>query len=259
MSTSNRSHARKTAPEKRRSARPRWLRPSIFLSLMLVSASLATAGCTGPATRTQSELDTMIGRPPPPGEDPFFIQAIPADAIAVDPSGNIGVDIHNPAPQPQPPGATARAEIARLEAQIQKLEAEKTRLESARAQTARLQAQLEEAQRDKSQLAAQLDAAQQRAEAAQREIESARQQPKDGQTAPLPPTTPQCFSCVRICPTARGCDNTDEDVICGWGTHADAAQARQVARAQCDATLDLARQMPVWSRIDGQCPPATCR
>jgi hypothetical protein len=70
---------------------------------------------------------------------------------------------------------------------------------------------------------------------------------------------PQCFSCVRICPTAGDCDEAREDVICGWGTHADAPQAKRLARAECNATLDMARRMPVWSRIDGQCPPATCR
>ena len=70
---------------------------------------------------------------------------------------------------------------------------------------------------------------------------------------------PQCFSCVRICPAEGDCDDAKEDVICGWGVHTDSAQAKRMARAECDATLNMARQMPVWSEIAGECPAATCR
>ncbi len=69
----------------------------------------------------------------------------------------------------------------------------------------------------------------------------------------------QCFSCVRICPAEGDCAKAKKDVICGWGTHKKSSEAKRMAKAQCDATLDMARQMPVWSKISGECPVATCR
>lgn len=87
----------------------------------------------------------------------------------------------------------------------------------------------------------------------------ARPAEESGPPPPAEPASEQCFSCVRICPEGQSCDEYKEDIICGWGAHKDAALAQKLAKAECDATLDLARQMPVWSRIDGECPQATCR
>ncbi|QDG50075.1 hypothetical protein FIV42_04790 [Persicimonas caeni] len=70
---------------------------------------------------------------------------------------------------------------------------------------------------------------------------------------------PQCFSCVRICPVEGDCSEAKEDVICGWGVHEQSQEAKRRAKAECDATLDMARQMPMWSEIAGECPAATCR
>lgn len=72
----------------------------------------------------------------------------------------------------------------------------------------------------------------------------------------------RCFSCVRICPDSDptpDCSRTPENIICGWGTSDEERDAKRLARAECDATLDLARGMPRYSRIDGGCPAATCR
>ncbi|TXD32472.1 hypothetical protein FRC96_17410 [Lujinxingia vulgaris] len=74
------------------------------------------------------------------------------------------------------------------------------------------------------------------------------------------PRTPACFSCVKLC--APGdltpeCSNSPEDLICGWGAHPDDIAAKERARAQCEATLDLARKDKGYP-IEGQCPPATC-
>ncbi len=71
----------------------------------------------------------------------------------------------------------------------------------------------------------------------------------------------KCFSCVQICPASDrsgDCSQSKEDVICGWGTSSSEPDARKLARAECDATLDMAREMPRFSRIDGSCPRATC-
>lgn len=81
--------------------------------------------------------------------------------------------------------------------------------------------------------------------------------PSDEPTAPS--TKHRCFSCVRICPLEGDCAEAKQDVICGWGTGDAADDAERLARAECDAALDMARQMPVWSRIEGSCPPPTCR
>lgn len=72
-----------------------------------------------------------------------------------------------------------------------------------------------------------------------------------------------CFSCVRICAVDdRGralCGEDNDDLICGWGSHRDVEEARRSASAHCDATLDMARQMPTYSEITGSCPRATCQ
>lgn len=70
---------------------------------------------------------------------------------------------------------------------------------------------------------------------------------------------PHCFSCVAICPADRECDDKTDEVICGWGVDAEADRAKERARAECEATLDKARQTPAWTDIKGECPAATCR
>lgn len=71
----------------------------------------------------------------------------------------------------------------------------------------------------------------------------------------------RCFSCVQICPMSDqsgNCSESKEDVICGWGTSSAQSDARKLAQAECNATLDMAREMPRFSRIDGACPAASC-
>lgn len=79
---------------------------------------------------------------------------------------------------------------------------------------------------------------------------------------PSTPDAPHCFSCVRICaqsdPT-EDCSQSVEDMICGWGTAEDELMAGRLAQAQCDAVLDMARQMSRWRTIEGSCPAAACR
>lgn len=71
-----------------------------------------------------------------------------------------------------------------------------------------------------------------------------------------------CFSCVQLCAansSAADCSDAPQDLICGWGTAPETEQAKVVARTHCNTTLDMARDMPMYSRIEGDCPPATCR
>lgn len=72
----------------------------------------------------------------------------------------------------------------------------------------------------------------------------------------------RCFSCVRVCPdtlTVAECEERNEELICGWGVDEDRQRARRMARAQCDAALNMSRQMRRYSEIEGDCPPAACR
>ncbi len=63
---------------------------------------LLWTGCSQPAnTRT----DKLEGTPPPPSEDPFFFVAIPANAVAADTKGMIGV-ADKPADIVKPPVVT---------------------------------------------------------------------------------------------------------------------------------------------------------
>ncbi len=73
-------------------------------------------------------------------------------------------------------------------------------------------------------------------------------------------TSTRCFSCVKVCPVEAGetkCPQKD-DIICGWGVHPQPDTAGQLAQAECDGALDLVRESPRWSRIEGACPPPSC-
>ena len=99
--------------------------------------------------------------------------------------------------------------------------------------------------------------------------DSAAAKPVEPQEPPPEQTRPdehQCFSCVRLCPTNENgefvdgeCAASGEDVICGWGVHPKRSAAQKMAQAECKGALDLTRQMPTWSEIQGRCPEATCR
>lgn len=181
------------------------------------------SGCTTPAKQKQAPPDTIVGNPPAAEEDPFFIRGVPAEAEPVATRGRIEPTEPTDSQQAVSPEEGAPEKVAAAELPAKENEAEEL--------------------------------------AASGDLRSTAE-PEPGQTRPASPKAPepaQCFSCVQICPAAGDCAQADEDIICGWGTQKDTSEAQKLARAQCDATLDLARQMPVWSRIDGECPPATCR
>ncbi len=79
----------------------------------------------------------------------------------------------------------------------------------------------------------------------------------------LPDKRQACFSCVRICVVDDDgnpqCDGAPGDLICGWGAHDDRREAQRTAETHCEASLDMARHMPNYADISGNCPPATCR
>lgn len=102
-------------------------------------------------------------------------------------------------------------------------------------------------------------------------VEASEAEPPAEEREERPPSGPEavrCFSCVRICPigeSPRGESSADcgaesrRDVICGWGVHEERETAEELARAECDGALDMAREMKTWSRIEGACPSAKCQ
>lgn len=102
-------------------------------------------------------------------------------------------------------------------------------------------------------------------------VEASEAEPPAEEREERPPSRPdavRCFSCVRICPIGEASRSessaecgaeSNRDVICGWGVHEERETAEELARAECDGALDMAREMKTWSRIDGACPSAKCQ
>src|SRR5690554_91843 len=241
-------------------------------SLLVLGALIALVslgGCAIPAQPKADDADTIVGKPPSAEEDPFFVRGTPANAERVQAQGRIEPveapeDVATPEVAPEevatpevPPEAVATPEVPPEAAATPEVAPEEVATpEGAPAEDVETPAPLppptpaEEAPEEP------------RIEVAARGELNAVSRPEPAKTEPVIPETPataQCFSCVKICPLAGDCARADEDIICGWGTQTNISAAKELARAQCDATLDLARQMPVWSRIDGECPAATCR
>ncbi|AWV90464.1 hypothetical protein [Bradymonas sediminis] len=246
-----------------------WL---VALSCLLCLAYLA--GCGTTAQQTQREPERIVGAPPSAEEDPFFVRGTPAEAERVEAQGVIEPDQptdpaiaeelpEQPAAQdtpalaidkPAPVAPTAPTETAKPEIRAE----EPPRPEAPPTPAAKVIPPM--VKPEKAPAITPPD--EPKVEVAPRGELAAVVKPTPPKTRPAPPKSPeapQCFSCVKICPLSGDCAAGDEDIICGWGTQKQASVAKKLAQAQCDATLDMARQMPVWSRIDGQCPPATCR
>lgn len=170
------------------------------------------------------EDDDIVGKPPSVREDPFAYAALPAPTQRVETTGVIEVE---PKPEPKPEPVVEPPQ-----------EAAPTTPE-----------------RPSTELAVVTDPPQ---EVTTRVAPATPVDPIE----PSPPDVPQCFSCVRICaqsdPT-EDCSQSAEDMICGWGTAEDERMAGRLAQAQCDAVLDMARQMSRWRTIEGSCPVAACR
>lgn len=192
----------------------------VLVGILLVGFS---AGCSTQSQAKEQTNDEVIGRPPPADEDPFFVKSMPGEAVPVASSGKIEEEAEQDAaaePDKAPHDTTQTHDTTQA------------------------------AKPEHSPDAGEPDAIDSDRAAAKAEPSAPRSRPVD---------QPQCFSCVRICPAEGDCDAAKEDVICGWGVHDERIEARRMAKAECDATLDMARQMPVWSEIAGECPVATCR
>lgn len=210
------------------------------LGVALVSVALCVPllnGCTTAKQGNEASDNEFIGQPPPPDEDPFSVRGdVRAEAVAADPRGEISEgDFEEPTPRDD------------LEARPEEWDEALGGGDEEAAEAAKAKDEPEDA----SETASKPEPESSKVASRTAEGESA------DETRPKS-TSVRCFSCVKICPIEGDCASAKKDVICGWGAHSTRDQAARLARAECDATLDMARQMPVWSRIEGSCPAATC-
>lgn len=192
------------------------------LALLMASGWFAAAGCTTSGGQGEVDDEEFIGQPPSPEDDPFSVRGdVRGEAVEATPRGEISEeDFEEPTPRDD-------------------LDANPDEWDEA----------LGSGQSDDGPETADSVAS-----------NSAEAKIDEAETSQLERERPlRCFSCVKICPVDGSCASSKQDVICGWGTHSTREQASRMARAECNAMLDLTRKMPVWSRIDGECPSATCR
>ena len=206
-----------------------WIRLSAVV--LLVGSVCTSAGCTTSGGQGEADEDEFIGQPPSPDEDPFSVRGdVRGEAVEATPRGEISEeDFEEPTPRDD-------------------LDANPDEWDEA------LGSGESEEQPDQPQDLPEATESEEASDA------SPAAQSEGSTTAEPERERPfRCFSCVKICPVDGGCESAKQDVICGWGTHSTREQASRMARAECNAMLELTRKMPVWSRIDGECPTATCR
>ncbi len=228
-----------------------------LVASLLVVMSLCAACSSGPESQEDDDTDQFIGAPPSDDDDdPLFEHALPSQAVPADPSGRIGT-----------------AEPETDEPPTFEGEDDTEATEQLRAQITELERQIEQMEEELSSRDSELSTTRQRLSETEEQLAETEQRLDDAQTTPeagpdamsdVPDDQEVCFSCVRICPVddsgQADCPAGSDDLLCGWGTHDnEAAQAAEIARAQCDSTLDMTRSMPDYGEIQGNCPAATCR
>jgi len=231
--------------------------PLLLSSPRVMFAACAIVFCAscsfgGPSTTDEPDFtEDLIGRPPDSSDDPFASTTLPPDAVEVSASGMVGEEAPldqmptTPKTDPAPP---ATSDVAAREPAVEELarpvEPERDPVASARDEGVDGMLPRDRTQTPRPALVTETE-------------------PEDIEAIPEPPGgMHRCFSCVKVCSVSDptpDCSASAEDIICGWGTSEELPDAREMARAECDATLDMAREMPRFSRIEGECPVASCR
>lgn len=196
---------------------------------------LAVGTACGGSEAARKQATEIQGKPPTPETDPFFYVARPPESAKAETKGTIG--------DPEPPEKKTSKPAEPAEPTGPDPETLRRELMVAEAARDEIQARLLEAEARNKALAAQLAEAKQASRA-----------------APEPVTTvpgEQCFSCVKICPAKGRCPD-DAEIVCGWGTGKNRKDAMLRATTECDAALDIVRGGAQWSRVEGQCPIASC-
>lgn len=245
---------------------PRFVRLVAITATVATTISMTAACASGDEAQEEDAEDEFIGAPPEDDDDPLFEHALPAEAVPADPTGRVGEPDEPPADEdPEPEKPATDQQVSMLENEVARLEDEIARLESQVDEPDDEVARLEQQVDDLESRLEQRDAQLQQQDAQLRQKEEQLEEHADAETPEaIPDEREACFSCVQICPIGDGdetnCPDGADDLICGWGSHEeDPDQARQVAQAQCESSLEMARQMPSYAGIEGNCPPATCR
>lgn len=220
--------------------------PTRFTSRILCGLTLSlTFGLSacGPSQGISREDDQVVGRPPSVREDPFLNGDLPAEAQRVDSQGSITIP-DNPKNTQVTPGVAAEASGASG--------APSDALSGPDSFPVAGEAPGEPSPDSGSPSTVPPSSV---------TSPSLTGEP-DAERLPSTLSSYRCYSCVRVCAQSDGsgdCSQSKEDMVCGWGHSEERADAQTLAQAQCDATLELMRQTPQWSSIDGQCPAASCR
>lgn len=213
-------------------------------------------GCSTPKETPPS--DSLIGRPPPASEDPFYFVAMER-AVPVESSGMVEAD-------PVPDLSAERKEIQRRTAELEEREGqirkEFERLGQERDQVDELSKSLSESRVALEQERQKLEDLRRSLGTAQREtVARAEKVPSEAVTEPSRIREVQCVACVSICPVINGkmtCPK-EEDLVCGWGSHADGKIASELAAAECNGALRLMEGSKVYGEIGGECPRPSCK
>ena len=249
------------------------LRTPIMLWMMATAALLS---CAAPSQQT-SETN-VIGRPPAPAEDPFFVVKLPRQAEPAQASGIIGdLPVKDVDPKPaREPNTTPQTGVVSDESPTVSpptpaVEAlpPKTTLSPAKVAPPSptpvepMPSHVDNIDNvdnvDKAEpIASAMDTGKEKtpvdAPIEKRAKEVSRLRPP---VVHQERSRPTCFSCVKICP-ADNIDCLNQDVICGWGRADRVADASSLALAECQGSLEMAQQMPPWKKIRGHCPTPTC-
>lgn len=199
-------------------------RSANFLMYCVCVLAMMSA-CKTSSNATSDEASDLVGAPPSTGQDPFASQVKPPESARVPTSGVMDVSTKTPSEseavvvEEKDPSSSDPVEPEDIE------QSPRARVEPATPAPETLESRV-------------------------KQTEVAKQ-----------PDVYQCFSCVKICPESdptSDCSRSQEDMICGWGVSQRERDAATLAQAECGGALGMARQMPTYREISGECPVATC-
>lgn len=245
----------------------------MFLPLSLFSSRVAfavcalvlCASCSFGSSNTVDEpefTDDLIGRPPDSNDDPFASSTLPPDAVEAAASGTIGDPEREPIEVLEPVDATPSVEAPAPPEREPVVEPVLPEPPLPEPVVEPVEPVVEALVEPTEPVVAAVEPPPERSQAPVPALVT-EAEPEDVEAMPEPSNDlHRCFSCVKVCSASdptTDCSASAEDIICGWGTSEELPDARKMARAECDATLDMAREMPRFSRIEGECPVASCR